>query len=423
MIRPLYRAPIQLAMALVSVFLLLPARPSAAQDPTLAPTVYVVKRGDTLSSIAVQFNTTVAAIATANQIGDPSLIVVGQRLVIPGITASPTPAPTGTLTGGTRVHTVRSGEILPSLAFRYGTTVWALQKANDLGRLGVVVPGQRLLIPPPIVAGPATPRFPQIVTSPAPVVQGRTVVVYVRGDRPLALDGTVMDRQLHFVTDRDQAWALAGVDAMAQPGTYTLVLEATEVSTGDSLTMQQTLTVTAGSFGTYNVAVPASRQALLDPQLEEAEREKVERVFGQVTAERKWRGLFGQPLQDKPVTSAAFGQRRSYAGRPVTSYHTGLDYSAAAGAPVLATAAGTVVLAEPLQVRGKAVILDHGLGVFTGFWHLSVIEVSVGQVVGPGEVIGRVGNTGLSTGAHLHWEMRVQGVPVNPLQWTWRAFP
>jgi murein DD-endopeptidase MepM/ murein hydrolase activator NlpD len=69
------------------------------------------------------------------------------------------------------------------------------------------------------------------------------------------------------------------------------------------------------------------------------------------------------------------------------------------------------------------VILDHGLGVFTGFWHLSEIQVEVGQVVGRGQVVGLVGNTGLSTGPHLHWEMRVRGVPVHPLQWTRRAFP
>jgi murein DD-endopeptidase MepM/ murein hydrolase activator NlpD len=82
-----------------------------------------------------------------------------------------------------------------------------------------------------------------------------------------------------------------------------------------------------------------------------------------------------------------------------------------------------VVLAEPLDVRGNAVILDHGLGVFTGFWHLSRIDVTVGQMVGRGEVVGLVGNTGLSTGPHLHWEMRVLGVPVDPFQWTRVAFP
>jgi murein DD-endopeptidase MepM/ murein hydrolase activator NlpD len=80
-------------------------------------------------------------------------------------------------------------------------------------------------------------------------------------------------------------------------------------------------------------------------------------------------------------------------------------------------------LAEPLQVRGKVVILDHGLGVFSGFWHLSQIDVEVGQVVGRGEKVGLVGSTGLSTGPHLHWEMRVHNVPVFPIQWTRQELP
>jgi murein DD-endopeptidase MepM/ murein hydrolase activator NlpD len=100
-----------------------------------------------------------------------------------------------------------------------------------------------------------------------------------------------------------------------------------------------------------------------------------------------------------------------------------MDYDAEGGAPIYAPAAGIVVMAEPLEVRGNVVILDHGLGVFTGFWHLSRIDVTPGQTVERGAVVGLVGNTGLSTGPHLHWEMRVRGVPVDPLQWTQREFP
>ena len=74
-------------------------------------------------------------------------------------------------------------------------------------------------------------------------------------------------------------------------------------------------------------------------------------------------------------------------------------------------------MAEALQVRGNAVVVDHGRGVMSGFWHLSQIHVVEGQRVEPGTPLGLVGNTGLSTGAHLHWEVRVMGIPVDPLQW------
>jgi murein DD-endopeptidase MepM/ murein hydrolase activator NlpD len=74
-------------------------------------------------------------------------------------------------------------------------------------------------------------------------------------------------------------------------------------------------------------------------------------------------------------------------------------------------------MAEPLAVRGNALLLDHGWGLLTGYWHLSTTEVQVGQEVAQGDLIARIGNTGLSTGAHLHWEMWAGGVNVNPLQW------
>jgi murein DD-endopeptidase MepM/ murein hydrolase activator NlpD len=202
-----------------------------------------------------------------------------------------------------------------------------------------------------------------------------------------------------------------------------VALQAVEAGSGDQLSVQETFTVTKGSYGTYNVVVPPSRRNLLDPTLSQAERQKVNAVFAGVSDERLWSGAFGLPLAGELRITAPFGQRRSYSGGPVSSYHSGLDYGADAGIAVFAPMTGTVVLAEPLQVRGKAVILDHGLGVFTAFWHLSQIDVTVGQQVGKAYVVGLVGNTGLSTGPHLHWEMQVHSVPVNPLQWTRRTFP
>jgi murein DD-endopeptidase MepM/ murein hydrolase activator NlpD len=86
--------------------------------------------------------------------------------------------------------------------------------------------------------------------------------------------------------------------------------------------------------------------------------------------------------------------------------------------PIYAPAAGTVVLAERLTVRGNAVVIDHGLGLFSGYWHQSQLAVVVGQEeVQAGDLIGFSGDTGLVTGPHLHWEMRLNGIAVEPLQW------
>jgi murein DD-endopeptidase MepM/ murein hydrolase activator NlpD len=403
------------------VFLLLLAPAVAAQDPTPEPEVYEVQPGDTLFSIAQQFGSSVDAIVAANNIANPSLISVGQKLTIPTVEqVHPSLGGSGM---NLRVHPVQPGEVLPVLAFRYGTTVWALRVENELDRLGLLWPGLELDIPSPTAEHAGVPRFPVVKVSPDPALQGQTVLVEVVDNPELELGGTLLGQDLRFVEEEGWYWALAGIHALTAAGSYSLRLEAAEIQSGDLLTMQERFTVTKAGFGTYNIVVPESRQGLLSADLSEAERLKVNAVYASISAERLWNGSFDPPLEGELRVTAPFGQRRSYNGGPVSSYHSGQDLGADEGVAVMAPMTGTVVLAEPLDVRGQSVIIDHGLGVFSGFWHLSRIDVTVGQNVGKGQVIGLVGNTGLSTGPHLHWEMRVLGVPVDPFQWTQEVFP
>ena len=313
--------------------------------------------------------------------------------------------------------------MLPSLAFRYGTTIWRLRQVNDLGRLGLLEPGQELVIPGPMLVISSTPTFPLVSAKPAPVVQGQTLLIELQSDQALTLTASFLGQDLNFVPDEGGYWVLIGIDALTPAGPYPVALTMTETRSGDRLTMHETVTVARGSFGTYNIVIPADRAGLLDPTLARQERAKVNAVFAGRSGERLWQGAFGHPLAGELVVTAPFGQRRSYNGGPVSSYHSGQDLGAEVGTPVYAPANGVVALAEPLQVRGNVVIIDHGLGVFTGFWHLSQIDVTAGQAVDRGQVVGLVGNTGLSTGAHLHWEMQVGSVPVDAEQWAQRAFP
>ena len=409
-------------VALVAVgLLLLLAVPAGAQESTPEAPVYVVEPGDTLYGIAERFGTTVEAIVAANDILDARLINVGQELIIP--TEVPELVPVPEAKPYRRVHFVRPGETLPSLAFHYKTTEWALRQVNELDHLGLLQPGQDLIIPPPVIVITGTPLYPTVMADPAPAVQGQTMLVEVEAGQPLELQGSFLGQDLRPIPQEGGYWALVGVDALTPEGFYALNLTITETQSGDLLTMQETFSITAGDYGTYNVVVPADRQDLLDPGLSARERELINSVFAAVSEEKAWQGAFEYPLVGDVVTTAPFGQRRSYNGGPVTSYHSGQDLDGETGTPVYAPAAGTVVLAEALQVRGQVVILDHGLGVMSGYWHLSQIDVSEGQVVERGDLIGLMGNTGLSTGAHLHWEMRVGGIPVDPMQWARRAFP
>ena len=97
--------------------------------------------------------------------------------------------------------------------------------------------------------------------------------------------------------------------------------------------------------------------------------------------------------------------------------HTGVDIGASSGTPIKAADAGVVVMAGPNGGYGNWTLIDHGGGLATGYGHQSSIGVSRGQRVSRGEVIGRVGSTGASTGPHLHWEVRVNGNPVDPMRW------
>ena len=118
-----------------------------------------------------------------------------------------------------------------------------------------------------------------------------------------------------------------------------------------------------------------------------------------------------------PVRSE-FGPRRSpWNGAP--ELHEGLDIGSPSGTPVSAPAAGTVVTAEHRGDYGKHVVIDHGNGVRTLYGHLMRIDVTVGQQVAKGQALGLVGSTGRSTGPHLHYEMLVQGTPVNPRAFLW----
>jgi murein DD-endopeptidase MepM/ murein hydrolase activator NlpD len=126
---------------------------------------------------------------------------------------------------------------------------------------------------------------------------------------------------------------------------------------------------------------------------------------------RVWSGKFLNPLEGEIVTQ--FGVRRIINKIPKSS-HSGVDVSGDEGAPVRAPGSGVAVLIDEQFYSGKSVVLDHGEGIYTMFFHLSRIMVASGQEVKKGDVIGLVGSTGRSTGPHLHWGVRLQGARVNP---------
>ena len=404
------------AGALLVLLIFVPVAQAAppAQEPT---TVYVVQLDDTLSAIARRYETTVQALLQVNGIKNPNLIDPGQRLVIPS--ASRTPEPTTR----EQVHVVQRGETLYRIAQFYGTTVQALVAANNLANPNLIHWGQKLIIPS-AMASPAEPLpapFVSVELRPSPIVQGQTLVVKVRTEGIAGLSGLYDEgRPVIFVEGEGMRWALVGIHALAEVGTHPLKLTATDAA-GQQTEVLLSVPVVDGGYGVENIALPPDRSALLDPDLIKTEWERLAQVFGVFGRQQLWVGSFIVPAEG-PITSQ-FGTRRSYNGGPALSYHEGIDYDAPPGAVVLAANDGQVALAEPLTVRGNAVIIDHGLGVHSGYYHLSEINVQEGQRVKKGDVVGKVGDTGLATGPHLHWEIRVSGINVDPAQWTWQTMP
>ena len=138
------------------------------------------------------------------------------------------------------------------------------------------------------------------------------------------------------------------------------------------------------------------------------------------TPEKFWNGVFLAPNQGS--VSTIYGVRRYYNGKFADDYyHRGIDYAGAAGSPVVAPAAGRVVLvgkvSQGFRIHGNVVGIDHGQGVASIFMHLSRINVKEGDFVKPGQLIGAVGSTGAATGPHLHWGFYVNGKSVNPVPW------
>jgi murein DD-endopeptidase MepM/ murein hydrolase activator NlpD len=164
----------------------------------------------------------------------------------------------------------------------------------------------------------------------------------------------------------------------------------------------------------------------IDPAVTEPENELLLSYTSVVNPEKYWNGIFLLPVDKEYCPRSFYGNRRAYNNGDYIYFHTGIDYGVCSTThpfDIYAPAAGVVVFSGPLTVRGNATIIDHGQGVYSGLWHQDESYVAVGDVVEAGQLIGKIGATGRVTGSHLHWEVWVNGVQVNPNQWLDEIFP
>ncbi len=217
----------------------------------------------------------------------------------------------------------------------------------------------------------------------------------------------------------DSFWGVLGIPLDAEPGEEPLRVtfhDADGAEIGDATGACEIFEI---ERDIEHIILTPETAALRTEESKLREAERRAEQFAQSDPAPAWSGPFRPP--GSTVTSQ-FGVRRSYDGGTVESFHSGVDYGGNEGDPVLAAAPGRVSWTGEMPLRGNSVIIDHGAGVMSGYHHLSGIAVADEDVVAAGDQIGTLGSTGVSTGPHLHWEISIHGVNVEPLDWTFKSF-
>ena len=210
----------------------------------------------------------------------------------------------------------------------------------------------------------------------------------------------------------DQWTTILGVDLDAKPGKHTAdVFFAMQDGRVDK--REAVIEVEHKKYPTTELKVDEKYVELSKQDLARANREtkETEAIYATITNDMLWDQPFSVPIPGETGTN--FGHRRIFNGQ-ARAPHAGADLRAKTGTPIQATNRGRVVLAKNLFFTGNTVILDHGLGVYSLYAHLSRVDVNPGDMVSNGQLLGLAGATGRVTGPHLHWGMRVQGARVDP---------
>lgn len=245
-------------------------------------------------------------------------------------------------------------------------------------------------------------------------VQGQILELAVPHEPQLeAVSVTWNERDVPFVRAGDVWLTVIGVDLAAAPGEHATDIALT-FADGRVRRQQESIVVAAKTFPTTELEVEPRYVELNPEDQARAAREsrEIDAVYATLTPERYWTEPFYVPV-DGATGGRNFGHRRVFNGQP-RAPHSGADLRAGTGTPIRASNRGRVVLAKELFFSGNAVFLDHGLGLYSVYLHLSEILVEPGTVVERGEIVGLAGATGRVTGPHLHWGARVLDARVDP---------
>jgi murein DD-endopeptidase MepM/ murein hydrolase activator NlpD len=444
---------------------LLPTQVVSAQNEM---PVYTVQVGDTLGGLSQVFHTPSTRLIQVNQISAPDNLIPGTQLFIPSLEGSTGDvsllrlAPGDSMLTLARQYGVKSvdfyrlnfltqPESLPlnaevillnaaekeqtrvpltagmtglELAASYGVNPWTAAEANDLKGPWDLVQNDTLFLPiaPDSNASGLMPGVSDLTVSLLPLKQGKTILFSAKVKEGTTLSGSLIGFPLDFLQGPDGlSTAYGGIARLTPPGIYPLFLTSKDAN-GQTFTLTENLQVQ--EVTSYGVDYPFQvADELVDPAITVPEMDQVNRVVAPITPQKYWSGSFRSPSPTPDCITSTFGRLRSYNGSDYIYFHSGIDFCGNETTPVYAAADGVVVFTGLLTVRGNATIIDHGQGVYTGYWHQSQILVNVGDRVTVGQQIGVVGATGRVTGPHLHFEVFVGGAQVDPTEWLAGLYP
>lgn len=266
---------------------------------------------------------------------------------------------------------------------------------------------------------PHDPFDVEIVPVAGTVVTGKAAIIDVSvpdaWPRITGVAGTLGERAvLGFAYGKsDHRWRLLSpVEVDGQPGDTELAVEL-RLADGTALALTKNLVVVEGVYPTSELSVAGKftspSRALRKRARDEAR--EMDRALKVRSVHRMWRGGFVKPVPG--IETSPFGTARTYNGVK-KSRHLGLDLDGKIGDPIVAAQRGRIVLAKDRFYSGGTVVVDHGQGLFTMYFHMSRIDVKKGQLVARSAPLGLVGKTGQVTGPHLHFSVKVGGVYVDP---------
>jgi murein DD-endopeptidase MepM/ murein hydrolase activator NlpD len=269
----------------------------------------------------------------------------------------------------------------------------------------------------PLAVSPARAEEPQFVISlePVEVVQGGILQIKASGKNIAGARAILPDRDLIFVRGPDRVYsALWGIDLEQRPQVLDLVVEVKNLRE-EKWIRRLTAYIKGKTFPSETIAVPPAMDKFDAATLKRIEKEQalLDGLWKIRSPDRLWEGDFTPPV---PVSiTSHFGFRRVINGI-ARAPHTGVDLKAALGAEVVATNSGRVVFEDNLFFSGNSLVLDHGGGLYTLYFHLSEFRAEKNSLVRKGQVIGLAGMTGRVTGPHLHWAGRLNGARIDPME-------